>query len=105
MELPDELCYEDVAWLCAQEARAKALQNDLLAAERLLRDRAYCRSHTDRHLRELSREARCSKAELQVLVGESIENHPSPRRCPLTSKEKRIGKKIRRRAERFLENL
>jgi hypothetical protein len=102
MKLPGELCYEDIALLCAEERRMEALRNDMLEAERLLRDPRYYGSHTDRQLRELSREARCNRGELKELMGEPIEDCPSPRRYPPTRKEKRIEKKLIRRAERFL---
>jgi hypothetical protein len=105
MELPDELCYEDIAWHYAEERRMEALQNELLEAERLLGDPHYCRFHTDRQLRALSREARCYKVELRQSMGEPIEDYPSPRRYPLTRKEKRIKKKLSRRARRFLKTI
>ena len=97
MQLPGELCYEDIVWQCAQEARMEALQTELLEAERLLHNPRYCASHTDRQLRELGREARFSKGELKALMGEPIEDSRSPREYPLTRKEKRIRKKQIRR--------
>lgn len=99
--LPTELCYEDIALQCAEERRMKTLHNDMLEAERLLRDPRYCDSHTDRQLRELSREARCCKGELRAM-GEPIEECPPFGRYPPTKKEKRIKKKLIRRAERSL---
>ena len=64
MELPDELCYEDIAWSCAEDAREESFRNEALDAERLLRDPGYCRSHTDRQLRELSKERKLLMREL-----------------------------------------
>jgi hypothetical protein len=108
------------AWLKGRK-RMEDLRNYMLEAERLLRDPRYCGSHTDRQLRELSQESKSIARDLWMehhfdvagdcfevsLDGEnyftvSRDGVPNTPRSPSTAKEKRIAKKLVRRAKRYL---
>ena len=111
-------CYEpddeDWAYELYKERALESYRTEYAYIDRELRDH---RKHTDRQLRELSKEkksfARDCKLELKFNLAANcyywessiVESRNNKASRPLTRKDKRRQKKEHRKAQRFLENL